>query len=384
MKTSYFNKLQVDSLISQIQPFEIDLKIREYKKLKKIRYPNFQPKNFARKVQRLSVSDFRFGKNLDVPSNILRIFQSPEIKIGKIEHIKDFKKPLIEKINYFIKKKKPIEFTILGLPFKAPNPLKTTRRKPDLAELGFILKLLDISRLIFKIYKPGARFIILTEGTAFYDFFKVSKKEAMNHYKYLNRFIEELGISNNIKLEQLTKITFNFSKFRKKYEQNLRKTSREFTEGNKMIRKKITGVLPTLFTSINSRAHSLKDLLDIYNPEIKDEELPIKLRKIRSNLYKSALETGLKYYAFHKTRYDTNFMEETFPFTIRCTLTPKPGSLGIFAINKETKLFPHHGVGVLTRTGKITVKYEADIKRRGNYKAIYIFNEKTPFYYGEI
>ncbi|MBZ9572507.1 L-tyrosine/L-tryptophan isonitrile synthase family protein [Patescibacteria group bacterium] len=383
MKINYFNKLLVHSLISSIQPFEVGLEQKKYKTLKKIRISDFQLKEFVKKIQRISDVDFRFDKNLDIASNILRIFQNPEIRAGKIKYIKNFRKTLTERIDYFIKKRKSIEFTILGLPFKSPNLLKTTRRKPDLGELGFILRLFDITQLIYSIYKPGAKFIILTEGVVFHNFFGISKREAVNYCNYVNEFIKELGITDTIRLHDLAKITTVLPEFRKKYKENLREISKKFNKGNKIIREKIEGLFPTLFTSINSRAHSLEDLFDVYNLNIKDKELPAKFRKIRNDLYKTAIETDLKYYAFHKTRYDINLEEKFLPRAIRCTLTPKPGSLGIFAINKETELLPHHGVGILTKEKKITVKYEADIRRKGNYRAVDILNERTPFYYEE-
>ncbi|MFG1610293.1 L-tyrosine/L-tryptophan isonitrile synthase family protein [Actinoplanes sp. NPDC049265] len=72
----------------------------------------------------------------------------------------------------------PIEMTLPALPFKFSSPLKNRGRRPDLAELNFLLGLYEIAltiELIYRAARPGlpgrlARFTVASDGHRFNRF----------------------------------------------------------------------------------------------------------------------------------------------------------------------------------------------------------------------
>ncbi|MBD3353838.1 MAG: L-tyrosine/L-tryptophan isonitrile synthase family protein, partial [Candidatus Lokiarchaeota archaeon] len=144
---------------------------------------------------------------------ILEIFLSNDICFDSEDFIKENYQGWIKKLNYFIDKGKRIEFSILGFPFKVPVPLKTNRKLPDLGELLSLNRLNNIMELIEKIYSPGAKVTVFTEGI-FGSFVGLEKKEADAYRDYLIKIKENLNLSNVIiqDLRVLEEFVPNFEK----------------------------------------------------------------------------------------------------------------------------------------------------------------------------
>lgn len=365
----------VNPFVSEAFNFEIDISNQQYKLLKK-KYLNISIKDLVKRIKRPNFKII-MNKDLSLPENIFNIFRLDGIREGPLEYIDNYKRLFLNKIRYFTKRNAPIEFIMMAMPFKCPNPLKVSHIGPDLGEVGFILRLLDIAKLIKSIYSPGAKFTILVESNALRDIIGVTEKDAEIYFESIKKILRELDLSGTIELVDLEKIHRKIPNFKKLYQNNVRKVRDLYNSKKPDIIKDINKIVPTMILSVNVRKYKLNRLFKIFNKEIKDRNTIM----ARADIYSKAIDIAIRFYAFLKTRKDLEVMVKLFPNKIYCTLAPKPNRLNLYS---GTKLEPHHGVGVLTKDNSIDVKYEADVRRKGNYIEVYIKGFDYPFYFEEI
>src|SRR5207244_2692771 len=87
----------------------------------------------------------------------------------------------------------PIRFVVIGFPFKMPNPLKTNRRCPDLGEAVFLGQMHRMTQAITGWYAPGARWTVLTEGTAFRHLLDIDETEVTAYRAGVEQLATGLG-----------------------------------------------------------------------------------------------------------------------------------------------------------------------------------------------
>ncbi|MBC7405966.1 MAG: L-tyrosine/L-tryptophan isonitrile synthase family protein [Candidatus Parcubacteria bacterium] len=87
-------------------------------------------------------------------NKVFLLLISSEFLSGAGEFALDHKDYWLKQIDYFTSKNLPIEFGIMTLPFKIPNPLKTESIYPDLSEVLFLKQVERLTLAIRQIYKP--------------------------------------------------------------------------------------------------------------------------------------------------------------------------------------------------------------------------------------
>ncbi|TJZ58954.1 pyoverdine biosynthesis protein PvcA [Streptomyces piniterrae] len=101
----------------------------------------------------------------------------------------------LRRIADFVRDGAPVVFTLPGFPCKSPNPAKVLGHLPDQGErlsLGFLDRLCgDIER----IYPPGARVIICSDGHAFGDLIGVPDGHIDAYADELRLLIDQLGLA---------------------------------------------------------------------------------------------------------------------------------------------------------------------------------------------
>lgn len=302
-----------------------------------------------------------------VAQKVLDIFSSKEILSGTRTNITKAKSQLLNQLDYFIEKDLPIEFTLLAVPFKTGNPLKVKHAYPDLGEIIFLLRIYEIAKQIEQIYKAGAKFIILSEGKCLADIMGVAKSEAIKYRDGHKKIIKQLELEKYISILDLDDdVVAKVKDFAQKQLQNESYFRKEYENNNAQIMEEVNKTLPTIQASLNKR-------------NLTDKQACLGYLKPTEDFKKKALKKTFAYLAFHKTRYDTQALEKVFPKSIRCTLTPRLGRLGIIPVNGDNLLFPHHGVGVILRNRKVTVMYDYDVRRLGNFREVYLKNRLLCF-----
>jgi pyoverdine/dityrosine biosynthesis protein Dit1 len=323
-------------------------------------------------------------EGFNISEKILSLFYDDNYRFGPLENIIQNKKFWLKRIDYFTSKNQPIQFTILGFPFKIPVPLKTNRILPDMGEVLSLLRLKTIADIIKGIYPPGAKITIFTEGV-FGQSVGVSEKEAVAYREFLKDLAEILDFSsvlNFIDLSEMKRFILNFDEV---YEQKIFELKELYNKGNPEFLKKYQGTFESLLHIVSTKNYDENLLLDVYNWQLKDEELSSQARLIREDIKKRAHEAIFHYHAFLQLRDQINYLEKMVPYGLALTVSPKPNRLGIIPVHKECLRLPYHGVPVYyPEKNLFLIEYLIDIKRRErNYTLIFFDQDKEnkPFYY---
>jgi len=321
------------------------------------------------------------GKSVE--EKILSIFLDENIRFGDKKLILDKKDYWIERILYFSTKKHPIRLAILGFPFKMPVKLKTIRTLPDMGELLSLARLYFIANLIKKIYKPGAEIIIFSEE-GFYKFIGVDKNKALAYITELKKWIRFLKWTSVIKIKSLS-LMEKLPNFEKIFNRKLKENKKLLREKDPEFLQKFNQAFLPIFRIVNSAQFNEEILMDVYNDQIKDEDLSKEALRIRNYLRKRAEEALLNYFAYLQTRDELNFIEKQAPNSLLLTVSPKYYRLPIYPVSKEIEILPYHGVPIyFEKINKWNIDYLINLKRK-NYKVVEVYldrdKDKTPFFY---
>ncbi|HMT01845.1 MAG TPA: L-tyrosine/L-tryptophan isonitrile synthase family protein [Burkholderiales bacterium] len=92
------------------------------------------------------------------------------------------KQVFAEKINSFMEKKEPIQFAMLGYPFKSTNTAtKVLGTLPDKGEELSIQRLEDFTLKIQQVYSPGAIINVASDGFVFNDLLEVEEQTVFQY-----------------------------------------------------------------------------------------------------------------------------------------------------------------------------------------------------------
>jgi hypothetical protein len=342
---------------------------------------NVSWKNIEQEIKKIKYKNPKVnGKTTE--ERIFSIFLDKCFLFGPRIFIQKSKSEFINIIHDFVERKKPVNLSLLGFPFKVEVPLKTNRFLPDMGEILALHKLEFLAKCIKREYSPGVKITIFTEEV-FAKFAGVNKIKADAYIHGIKSIIKKLNYLNSIKIISLSKIEKN-SKFKKVFSENILEISKDIKY------KKGTGYekYKKSFLSV-FRLISTKDIIDNILLSIYNSKNINNLSKIEKIIYKKITkktnEAIIKYLAYIKTKDDLEFIDKTLSIYLPMSVSPKPGRIGILPINKDINILPYHGVPVKdTKSGKWDIKYLCDIKyNKRKYRSIYLNgdNDKQPFYY---
>jgi len=111
---------------------------------------------------------------------------------------------LIKKINCFVKNRKPIILTMVGFPYKSSHTKdKVLSSCADAAERYSLVYIHTLLEKIKKIYEPGAKLFIFTDGIAFCDIEKVSDAIVIEYENTLKTLILDLPYIEILTMQDL-------------------------------------------------------------------------------------------------------------------------------------------------------------------------------------
>src|SRR5439155_27256685 len=101
----------------------------------------------------------------------------------------------------------PIQLTLVGFPFKVPNPLKVGgRTMPDLAEVAALQMLERLHLAVRAVYAPGIDVVILHDGSYIADAFGVSHDEASEYAAYFRRLVDATATAAIVRGQDITEV----------------------------------------------------------------------------------------------------------------------------------------------------------------------------------
>jgi len=92
-----------------------------------------------------------------------------------------------------ISRDEPVTFVLPAFPGKSPNPAKVLGPRPDMAERQSLAFLDSLCRRIERLYIPGARIILCSDGRVFNDVVGIEENDISTYQRDLDSIIGELG-----------------------------------------------------------------------------------------------------------------------------------------------------------------------------------------------
>jgi hypothetical protein len=339
--------------------------------------------DLQKSLPHLSTTNLKSSKN--PAQDILRFLQTDPIRFGPKSLTEDVHDYWIEKLNYFISQSLPIQFTILGFPFKIPVPLKTNRTKPDMGELLSLSHLEDLCLAISHIYKPGAHISVFAEGV-FGKFNKTSEEEYRSYKETLDFFTKEFHL-NHLTIHHLDEMEKLEPDFAALFTAKVQEFTKKFAAGDKEAVDKYQGTVESILRIVNTKVLDLPEetLMDVYNYSLPKEGISPQAKAAREHIDQTVSHIIFNYLSYLSVRDDIKFLERVVPHGLSLTVSPKKYRLGVQPISPDITKLPYHGVPVFHKDSQsFSIEYLIDLKRLP-VKITPVFwssdPEELPFYY---
>ncbi|VTZ65823.1 L-tyrosine/L-tryptophan isonitrile synthase family protein [Sinorhizobium medicae] len=303
---------------------------------------------------------------------ILALFTTPDILFGEASFVTSRSDEWLSRISYLIEQERPIEFTILGFPFKMPVPLKTNRKTADFGELVSLKRLNEIGRAVAQAYEPGARVHVFTEGP-FHVLNGIERSWADGYFASLQAMIEQFGIDSNLVLHDLNRVADDTPEFRQVWNSATEDIRARRDAADPATLDAIKDALPVRFHNIYNPGASIDDLRRAYLNDGTREEL-------RAAITARAEEGVLGYRAFLEARDRISLLDKYAPDAIGMTVSPRPGRLGVRPLPEPADKLPYHGVPVLSHDrNTLRIDYLWDLQHGGGtYRKVSLVGDTDP------
>lgn len=309
----------------------------------------------------------------DFVISLEKIFSHRKILLGDKKITQETIKKILVHLQKVYEKRQKLVFTLLGYPYKMPNPLYTNSTSVDLAEIISIYKLHHLISKLNEIYPYGVKLIILTENSIFNTMSDISNENQIKYFHDLCKWKNFIDKSGTIEIRDIK--DYHTVELEKKWRELEKEMEKRYWENDPLIKDKVEAVMPTNFMTLNYRKFKPEFLIRYFNPECKD----VYIEGLRRKNYGRALKESFYYLSYHQARYELGFMDAVFPNTFRLTVAPKVGSLAINMLNEKSKILPYYGY-IVKKGGDFKMEYIVDVPKKA--KSIYWEgNLEYPFYY---
>ncbi len=254
----------------------------------------------------------------------------------------------VPKIISAVKENKPVTFVLPAFPGKSPNPEKVLGHLPDQAERIALNFLGSLCLNIEKVYPPGIKIILCSDGRVFNDVIGIQENNVTAYQVELDRFIEELDLAgiSIFNLDDFYK-QLNFGQMReellKSYGKSLDFLQRNIRNGAK--------------TSANQDEQELNRMYCGITRFLFEDATHRWQTKSRSTLQK---ESRCKAYeVLRRSNAWSELIAERFPEAVRLSIHPQAcgaKKLGIRLVGNESWMTPWHGVAVENKHGYVLLK----------------------------
>jgi len=247
-------------------------------------------------------------------------------------------KPHIHQVISAIEEGQPITFVLPAFPGKSPNLAKVLGALPDMAErcsLGFLNGLCEH---IQKIYSPGARVVLCSDGRVFNDVIGIRDVDVTDYQQELSLLIKEMSLSYIS--------TFNLDDMH---------SNLDFNQMRDQLMEQYGEPLETLKDAVRKGS---KAPCSIENEEINRQYCGITRFLVEDathpgqSLSRSALQKICRHRAYivvQRSKAWSEFVAQRFPDAVRLSIHPQicgTSKLGIKLIEAESWMTPWHGVAV--------------------------------------
>jgi pyoverdine/dityrosine biosynthesis protein Dit1 len=256
--------------------------------------------------------------------------------------------PHLSQVISAIEESRPITFVLPAFPAKSPNPAKVLGTLPDRAEQLSLEFLNNLCQQIEKIYPPGARIILSSDGRVFNDVVGVRDIAVTAYQRHLSVIITKMGFNfiNIFNLDDLfSGLNFNQMRFQ---------LMEEYGEPLNLIKEAIRRGSKSPCTIEDEEVH--RQYCGITRFLVEDSMYPGQPRS-RNAIQKECRQRA--YIVIQRSRAWSGLIAKHFPHAVRLSIHPQTcgtSKLGIRLMEAETWMTPWHGVAVNVEGNYILLK----------------------------
>ena len=254
----------------------------------------------------------------------------------------------LPKIISAVRNQKPVTFVLPAFPGKSPNANKVLGHMPDLAEKLSLSFLGDLCERIKKIYLPGIKIIICSDGRVFSDVVGMGEIHVTAYQVELDKLINEMSLKD-ISIFNLDHVYKNFSFVQMRDE--LMKT---YSKSSEFLKHKIRSGAKSGATSEEIEANRMYRGITRF---LFEDSLFPGQKKSRAAIQRDAKLRA--YEVIRRSNAWSDLIEELFPEAVRLSIHPQAcdsKKIGIRLVGNESWMTPWHGVAMETPEGHVLVK----------------------------
>lgn len=268
-----------------------------------------------------------------------------------------------------IEKYEPITFILPAFPAKSPSPSKVLGTLPDMAEQLSLEFLNGLCKQIKKIYSPGAKVILCSDGRVFNDVIDINDSDVTHYQQELDLLIKEISFTSasTFNLDDVYP-GFPFDQMRhqlmEQYGETLETLKEAVRKGSKM---------PCSME--DEEAH--RQFCGMTRFLVEDSARPGQIHS-RTAIQKACKQRA--YIVIQRSRAWSALIAERFPEAIRLSIHPQTcgtPKLGIRLMEAESWMTPWHGVAV-DIGGRFVLLKRAQAEELG---ARIIYRDSRPSHY---
>ncbi len=256
--------------------------------------------------------------------------------------------PHLPKIISAVENNKPVIFVLPAFPGKSPNPEKVLGPLPDMAERLSLHFLGNLCQRIKKIYTPGIKIILCSDGRVFSDVVGMMERNVSAYQTELNNLKEEMSLSDisTLNLDDFFK-ELNFVQMRAEL-------MKCYGKSLDFLKQKIrNGAKP----SANPDEQEANRMYCGITRFLFEDAMHTSQTKSRTAIQK---ESRFKAYeVIRRSNAWSQLIAEHYPEAVRLSIHPQTcgaKKLGIRLVGNESWMTPWHGVAVESRKGYVLVK----------------------------
>ena len=307
---------------------------------------------------------------------ILGLLVMSRYRRGPVQFVSESQDDFLAKISAAILADRPVELILSFFGSKVRNPLKTFAEEGtevDISEMASLLRFYEISQAIRALYAPGAMVRVACDGRKYAPAIGFTEGQGRGYYERIDCMCRALGIDDSVCLfDEADHYPLDH---RERTERHLQRVTQSYFDGEPSMVGFVTKLRTSMCLSmpIDTSAIDAAQLRLAFSrlDDAALQQRDPRALEVRHFILRESEKCSLRYVAVYDAVKEERVLESVAPNAIRATVHPKPGQLGLYAVNQHSNdIFPHHGQGMMSldANGKqdlnrVRIGFRADIER---------------------
>lgn len=309
-------------------------------------------------------------------------FRAGTVTQTRFDENKELFRPTVEKR---MKEGLPLEFVLPSFPFKHKNPVKVSRRSPDMAELLCLCRLHEICHALGRVYEPGAKFVVISDGMVYRDMFAVTEHEALSYRDRSKQMVGQLGFEDSIEVTDMEYLVDSRRELFDFVQERLEPVFADWWRANPDSLRRAS-LIQASTANVNTAESVTHDLVQMATKDVlldtQEQDAVSTLETIKTQTVERAEKGAFQFALFMYVLKEINLVASCYPGAVRATVHPKPTHWGLHLVNRDSRVFPWQGVAYQNNNGQWRIKYEFEVTRaRATPVHVRGDDDLFPFYY---